>query len=324
MSAPAWLRFFQRAFPSGNMALVAGERPILIDTGFGSDAAETERLLRDAGTPPEALALVANTHYHCDHVGGNWMLQSRHGVSIAASAWDAAIVNSRDPEACNADWLDQPIEPYTVDRPLRDGDVLDAGGVTLVAIHTPGHTLGHLCFFAPDDRVLICGDAVHGDDVAWLTPYREGIGALQRALQTLDRLAALAPRWACSGHGAPMQDPLAAFDAARRRYDRWLADPTKLGWHACKRIFSYRLMLTDGMPEDEIAPYLLRQGWFQDYARHTFGHEPAEFVRPLLAELVRSGACGWRDGRLYALAPYVHNPAWQPAAPRPRDWPPVS
>lgn len=118
-----------------------------------------------------------------------------------------------------------------------------------------------------------------------------------------------------------MEHPLAAFDAARRRYDRWLADPTRLGWHACKRIFSYRLMLTDGMPEDEIAPYLLRQAWFQDYARYTFGQEPAEFVRPLLAELARSSACGWRDGRLYALAPYVYNPAWRPSVSRPRDWP---
>src|SRR3954466_9619358 len=71
---PPWLTFFQRPFPSANMALLHGPRPVLFDTGFGSDADETESLLRQAGTPPDHLALIVNSHYHCDHVGGNHAL----------------------------------------------------------------------------------------------------------------------------------------------------------------------------------------------------------------------------------------------------------
>jgi hydroxyacylglutathione hydrolase len=324
MPQPAWLHFFRRAYPSGNMVLVTGERPILIDTGYGADVEETERLLRAAGTPPERLSLVVNTHYHCDHVGGNFALQTQYRVPIGASAEDAAIVNTRDPQACAAEWLDQPVEPYTVDRALGDGDELEAGGVTLRVVATPGHTLGHICLFAPEDGALICGDAVHGDDVGWVSPYCEGIGALQRAMASLDRLAALNPRWACSGHGAPMKKPLAAIDAARRRYERWLADPTKPAWHACKRAVSYNLMLADGLHAADIAPFLLRQPWFQDCARRSFGLDPADFVQPLLDEVVRSGACTWRDGRLVPTAPYNYNPTWRPATPRPRDWPPAA
>ncbi|MEM7351473.1 MAG: MBL fold metallo-hydrolase, partial [Acidobacteriota bacterium] len=71
MKHPTWLQFFERPYPSANMVLVRGSRPCLIDTGYGSDYRETVRLLRDAGVEPERLKWVVNTHYHCDHVGGN-------------------------------------------------------------------------------------------------------------------------------------------------------------------------------------------------------------------------------------------------------------
>jgi hydroxyacylglutathione hydrolase len=324
MSPPGWLHFFQRTFPSANMVLIEGSRPVLVDTGFGSDVAETERLLRDAGTPPERLALIVNTHYHCDHAGGNSTLQQRYALPIAAHRWEAGLVNSRDREACSAEWLNQPIEPYQVDWPLADGDVLDTGTVTLQVLHTPGHTLGHISLYAPDEQILICGDTIHRDDVAWLNIFREGAGALQRAMETLERLARLPVRWACSGHGPAIEEPSVAMDAARRRYERWQADPQRWGWHACKRIFTYALMVLDGLPEPAIAPYLLQQSpWFIDYSRFIFEREPTDFVGVLLEEMVRSGAAEWRAGRLVASAPYTPPPPGWPSGPvRPRDWPP--
>jgi hypothetical protein len=34
------IRFFERAYPSANSILLMGHRPVLVDTGFGSDAPE--------------------------------------------------------------------------------------------------------------------------------------------------------------------------------------------------------------------------------------------------------------------------------------------
>jgi len=322
VAASGRIAFLEGTYPSANMALVRGERPVLVDTGYGSDLPRTERLLRENGTPPERLALIVNTHYHCDHVGGNSGLQNRYGLPVAAHRWEAAMVNHRDREACSAEWLDQPVEAYAVDRPLSEGDELDTGGVTLRVLHTPGHTLGHISLWAPEEGVLILGDAVHGDDVAWINPFREGAGAMVRALETLERLSRLPARRALSGHGPPIEDPRAAFDAARRRYERWLREPEKACWHACKRIFAYALMIYGGLGRDEVRPYLLRCPWFHDFAKNGLGLRPEEFVGPLLDEMLRSGAAGWREGRLVALAP--HNPppeGWLTGPARPRDWP---
>lgn len=322
---PDGLVFFQRVFPSANAVLLTGERPILVDTGFGGDFRETERLLREAGTPPENLSMILNTHFHCDHAGGNHGLQYRYDVPIAAHRWEAGLVNRRDPEACGARWLTQPVEPYEVNRVLSDGDEVEAGGTVLRVLHTPGHTLGHVSFYLPEERALIVGDVFHADDVAWLNPFREGPAAIDRALESLDRLAELPLRWACSGHGPAIEDPASAIDTARRRYEKWLEDPEKVAWHACKRIFAYALMLEDGMNENRSRDYLLGSPWFSDYARHSFGSEPADFIQPLTEEMLRSGAGEWRDGLLRAAFPYTAPPGgWPPGPARPEKWSPAS
>ena len=319
---PAWLRFIQRPFPSANLVVIEGRHPVMFDTGFGSDFAETERLLREAGVAPERLTLALNSHYHSDHVGGNHGLQARYHVPVGAHRWEAAMVNRRDPHACSAVWLDQPVEPYTVDRPLSDGDEIPAGDTVLQVIHTPGHTLGHISLYLPEERILLCGDAIHRDDVPWISIYREGAGALERALESLERLARLPVRWACSGHGPAIENPAAAIETGLRRFERWLTQPENMGWHTCKRVFTYALMLTDGMAAADIPAYLLRCGWYGDTVLGIFHTDPAEFVAPLLVEMVRSGAAAWRDDRLVPTAPYVSPPpGWIVHIPWPADWP---
>jgi hydroxyacylglutathione hydrolase len=321
-AAPEPFVFFRRSFPSANMVLIKGDRPVLFDSGFGGDVAETKHLLREAGYPPESVTLIVNSHYHCDHAGGNGALQRDHNTPIAAHRWEAMLVNNRDTEACSAEWLRQPVEPYTVTRHLSDGDQIETGGVRLEVCETPGHTLGHISLYSPEEKVLIGGDLFHSDDVAWLNPFREGVGGVHRAVESLDRLASLKIAWACSGHGEPPSDPKAAIEAARERYMKWLDEPERVAWHACKRIFAYALMLTDGMNEREISAYLLDAPWFGDYARSVFGEkEPRVFMQPLITEMLRSNAAEWRGNKLVALASYNPPPLdWLKGPARPKDW----
>ncbi|BAQ09373.1 beta-lactamase-like protein [Bacillus sp. OxB-1] len=313
--------FFERTFPSANMVLVKDQQPILIDTGFGSDALETEQLIRDAGVAPGDLHLIVNTHYHSDHVGGNFHFQKNYGTRIAAHKWDAELINSRDAEACTVEWLDQPLEPYHVDTKLSDQDEIHTGSRILQVLHTPGHTLGHISLYDPDAEILMCGDLFHRNDVGWLNIFREGVSSLQRSLESLDRLSKLRIQQAYSGHGPQIEDPLAAIDAARGRLEKWLGSPEKIAWHGCKRIFSFTLIMKDGMAKEEIAPYLLSCGWFHDFARHSFQRQPEEFIQILLDEIIRSRAASWHDGRLIATAPYkAPEKKWMDQNIKPKDW----
>lgn len=317
-----WLIFFERTFPSANSALILGPEPVLFDSGFGSDFPATEALLQDAGVSPADLSLVINSHYHSDHVGGNHGLQTRYGVPVAAYYTEGRLINQRDVVACSAEWLVQTIQPYTVDRLLEAGTEIHTGQVALKVVHSPGHTLGHISLYQPDDQIIILGDVVHANDVAWVNNFREGAGALERIMETLDHLLTMPIRLAISGHGPVHRDPKAVIESALRRYERWQQSPESVAWHAMKRIFAYALMLEDGMSRERVETYLLTSPWFRDFTTIYFQTTPAEFIEDLLQEMTRSGAARWHDNHLMATTAYhAPPPDWYPEPQLPRNWP---
>ena len=60
--------------------------------------------------------------------------------------------------------------PYTPvplpDQWLQDDEQIIVGEISGVALHTPGHTPGSMCFFFPSEQLLLAGD----------TLFRGGIG----------------------------------------------------------------------------------------------------------------------------------------------------
>jgi glyoxylase-like metal-dependent hydrolase (beta-lactamase superfamily II) len=66
---PAWVTWRRRPFPEANLVLL---RPALVDSGFVGHAHRTAAWVRAHAAP---LALVVNTHWPSDHVGGNTLLQ---------------------------------------------------------------------------------------------------------------------------------------------------------------------------------------------------------------------------------------------------------
>ncbi len=314
--------FFQRPYPSANVVLLHGSRPVLVDTGFGADVPALLCWLQTQSVAPAALSLVVNTHFHSDHSGGNHVLQALHGAFIAAQAEEAALVNNRDPDACRAEWLRQPVEPYQVNRRLHDGDMVSAGRWVWQVVTTSGHTAGHISLHSAEHGILVLGDALHDADIGWLNPCREGQDSLGRAAESIERLARLPARIGYSGHGPAITDLPAAFDRARRRLRSWREKPEQAAWHACKRIFSHNLMLTGGLEESAIPDVLLDAPWFRSHAALAFGMTPEAFVPLLISEMLRSKAAQWRDGRLVATAPHqVPRAGWPRAPTAPAAWP---
>lgn len=315
--------FFRRLYPSANSVLLRGRRPVLVDTGFGADVPALMAWLAGQGLGGKDLALILNTHFHSDHAGGNHLFEARFGIPIAAQVDEAALVNARNADACRAAWLQQPIEPYQVTRPLQGGDTVGAGGTSWLVVGTPGHTAGHLSLYSAEHGILVLGDALHDADLGWLNPYREGADSLDRASETIERLAALPATLGLSGHGPAITDLPAALDRARRRLARWRTDPEQVAWHACKRIFSHNLMVCGGLPEAAIPAVLVGAPWFRDHAAGAFRTSPEAFVPVLVQEMLRSGAAVWQDGRLTATAPHATPVApWLSAPAAPVQWPP--
>jgi glyoxylase-like metal-dependent hydrolase (beta-lactamase superfamily II) len=45
-------------------------------------------------------------------------------------------------------------------RPVVDGDIIRAGGVTMHAVRTPGHSPGSVCWYAPGLGAVFSGDTL--------------------------------------------------------------------------------------------------------------------------------------------------------------------
>ncbi len=146
------------------------------------DTFTAEERFGDAVRSITSLPLVVlNTHGHGDHTAGN-------------NYFDKARLNAQDhwmfeellddPEM-RQDMEDQGLAPCQVTA-LADGDLFDLGGITLEAIHTPGHTPGSICLLDREDRILFTGDAVL--DMIWMQ-LPESL-PIPKLVESLERLSA--------------------------------------------------------------------------------------------------------------------------------------
>jgi glyoxylase-like metal-dependent hydrolase (beta-lactamase superfamily II) len=160
----------------------------LLDTGWESDetwAALTGGLAALGGAIGDVRGVLV-THLHFDHLGLANRVREASGAWIAMHPADATVVaglnrgNGAAATAAEIEFLvglgadradaiadvgtAENMERFTrmavPDRLLEDGDVADFPGWRLRAVHTPGHTPGHLCFADEHRRLLFSGDHV--------------------------------------------------------------------------------------------------------------------------------------------------------------------
>jgi glyoxylase-like metal-dependent hydrolase (beta-lactamase superfamily II) len=110
--------------------------------------------------------------------------------------------------------------PPAPTRRVVHGQRLQLAGREFVSIHTPGHTIDHLCLYDPEHGVLLSGDHV----LPTITPHVSGVGngadALRSYLQTLDLVAALdGVTLGLPAHGHPFEDVPGRVDAIKRHHE---------------------------------------------------------------------------------------------------------
>ncbi|MBC7159372.1 MAG: subclass B3 metallo-beta-lactamase, partial [Porphyrobacter sp.] len=175
--------------------LVAGgpQGHVLIDGGTGAAPPLIAANIAALGLRIEDVALLLSSHEHFDHVGGLADLQRRSGARLLASPAAAPVLASGetaadDPQA----GMHEPFEAARVDGLVIAGEPLRLGSLSLMALPTPGHTLGALSWQwescdGGDCRTIVYADSLspisndsyrfsdHPDLVA---AYRTGLARL--------------------------------------------------------------------------------------------------------------------------------------------------
>lgn len=220
------------------------------------------RRLADAGFRVRDIHTVLVTHSHPDHYGGAGRLAEEAGAVVTTHAafrvwWaphacdhEVREVSAEDLAAADAmvrahtPWGTKPWRPpwrrrlairagrlglnrsFLHPRPgrrLGHGEHILLAGRPWQAVHTPGHTLDHLCLYDPEAGVLLSGDHV----LPTITPHISGMATgrdpLRGFLGSLERVAALPDvRTVLPAHGHPFTDLRGRVDAIRRHHEERL------------------------------------------------------------------------------------------------------
>lgn len=87
------------------------------------------------------LSHILVTHKHFDHI---------EGIPALQAAYDCEVIGPEESAA----------ETGMYDRTVDDGDMFDWAGIEVQVITTPGHTLDHVSYFMPGEKLVFVGDTV--------------------------------------------------------------------------------------------------------------------------------------------------------------------
>jgi glyoxylase-like metal-dependent hydrolase (beta-lactamase superfamily II) len=134
---------------------------LVVDPGLEPDAILD--FLRHSDLTPAA---ILNTHGHADHIGGNAALKGAFSAApLIIGANEQHLLTDADANLSAP--FGMPITSPAADRVVREGDVIEAAGLSLEVLDVPGHSPGHVVYLVRGNPCVIFG----GDVL-----FREGIG----------------------------------------------------------------------------------------------------------------------------------------------------
>lgn len=296
------LYFIQRGYLNGNHFVLPGKEPVLIDTAYATGWQRTKAGLAGLGVEPAQVRLIINTHTHCDHIGGNHPIQKASGCDIALHPLGAGFIRARDTWSTWWRYYDQEAEFFTPTRELEDGGTVQVGPHQLSVLHTPGHASDGIVLYSPAHKVLISSDTLWEKDLAVMTLGVEGPAAVEKALASLERLAALEVRTVFPGHGSPFNDFQGALAHARQRYQVYLQEPERVWRDQLKRIFIYTLLMGGAPDEAHFFKRLSATPWFPETAAQ-LAAEPAELFKDTMGLLKAKGLVSQSPEGLETIVP---------------------
>jgi len=189
--------------------LDGGREKALIDAGMGRRPEAVLDVIQSHGFSPSQISVILLTHSHADHAGGAEALSKATGATVAASEFEAGLVEAGSEEELGLLQAkrsgvfpqDYKFQHCKVSLRLADEQEVEVGDLKVKALLTPGHTPGSVCYYVelPEGPAIFTGDTVFYDGVLGLLNLDQSDPkSLRRSIR---RLAQLPVEGFYPGHG---------------------------------------------------------------------------------------------------------------------------
>lgn len=216
--------------------LLTAQEPAIVETGPSTSCESVTAGLDRLGIGPGDLAHIVVTHIHLDHAGGVGEIARRfpratvwvHERGAPHLADPTKLVVSATmiygPERMASLFGPVPPVPSERIRPLIDGEVVSLGDRSLTAAATPGHAKHQVALVDSATGAVFTGDAlgIHPPDLPALRPATPPPDYdLELALQSIERIRALAGELLLFSHFGPVREVDRVCDLAIARFRGW-------------------------------------------------------------------------------------------------------
>jgi glyoxylase-like metal-dependent hydrolase (beta-lactamase superfamily II) len=295
------LYFVQRGYLNANHFVYASSDPVLIDTAYAADVDQTLRVIADLKVNVADIRLIVSTHCHCDHIGGNKIIQGKSDCDIAVHKIGKYFIDTRDDWSTWWRYYNQQAEFFNCTHGLNDGDEILIGPHEFIVIHTPGHAADGIVLYHKKNKLLISSDTLWENDVAVMTIRVEGSSALFKMMASYDKIESLDVRAVYPGHGEPFADFKKALAKSRKKIGSLIKNRELVGSDLLKKITVYTLLMHKAIAEEGFFALLMDTIWFRETVDLYFNSEYELKYNDVMKNFIRRGIVRRQNGNLMTV-----------------------
>jgi glyoxylase-like metal-dependent hydrolase (beta-lactamase superfamily II) len=145
---------------------------------------------------------------------------------------------------------------------LEDGDEIRIGDYEFRCVVTPGHTMGHICLYEPDKKILVAGDHILIDITPNIQCWSDTQNPLKHYLASLEKVYSLKVDLTLPGHRRLIENHQTRIEELKRHHADRLTEVLSILKAGAMNAFQVASQMTWDIDSESWDQFPVAQKWF--------------------------------------------------------------